>query len=204
MSNYRPISHLSLLSKLTERVVKSHLTDFLTEHNLLNSFQSAYTKLHSTETALLAVLHYLTRASSQEQVSCLRLLDLSTAFDTVDHCILFERLSSWFGISGTALNWVNSHLKSRSFYVQVKDSQSSVYQLLYGVPQGSDLGPLLSILYASPLSTIISKSSVHHHLYADDTQFLISFSYNKFRENVSLLENAINVGKSSYAQSLEN
>jgi Reverse transcriptase (RNA-dependent DNA polymerase) len=77
LSNYRPISHLNFLSKLTERVVKSRLTDFLTEHNLLNSFQSACTKLHFTETALLAVHDFLIRASSQQQVSCLCLLDLS-------------------------------------------------------------------------------------------------------------------------------
>ena len=191
LSNYRPISHLSFLSKLTERVVKSRLTDFLTEHNLLNSFQSAYTKFHSTETALLAVHDHIIRASSQQQVSCLCLLDLSAAFDTIDHSILLERLLSWFGISGTALNWVKSYLTSRSFYVQVKDSQSSVYQLLYGVPQGSVLGPLLFILYTTPLSTIISKSSVHHHLYADDTQLFISFSSTKFLENVSFLENTI-------------
>jgi hypothetical protein len=191
LSNYRPISHLSFLSKLTERVVKSRLTDFLTEHKLLNSFQSAYTKFHSTETALLAVHDQLIRANSQQQVSCLCLLDLSAAFDTIDHSILLERLSSWFGISGTVLAWVKSYLTSRSFYVQVRDSQSLVYQLLYGVPQGSVLGPLLFILYTTPLSTIISKSSVHHHLYADDTQLFISFSSNKFLENVSLLENTI-------------
>ena len=191
LSNYRPISHLSFLSKLTERVVKSRLTEFLTEHNLLNSFQSAYTKFHSTETALLAVHDHIIRSISQQQVSCLCLLDLSAAFDTVDHSILLERLSSWFGISGIALNWVESYLTSRSFYVQVKDSQSSVYQLLYGVPQGSVLGPLLFILYTTPLSTVISKSAAHHHLYADDTQLFISFSSTKFIQNVSVLENTI-------------
>ena len=191
LSNYRPISHLSFLSKLTERVVKNRLTDFLTEHNLINSFQSAYTKFHSTETALLAVHDHIIRANSQQQVSCLCLLDLSAAFDTIDHTILLERLSSWFGISGTALNWIKSYLTSRSFYVQVKDSQSSVFQLLYGVPQGSVLGPLLFILYTTPLSTVISKSSVHHHLYADDTQLFISFSSSEFLQNISVLENVI-------------
>jgi Reverse transcriptase (RNA-dependent DNA polymerase) len=105
--------------------------------------------------------------------------------------VLLERLSSWFGISGTALNWAKSYLTSRSFYIQVRDSLSSVYQFLYGVPQGSVLGPLLFILYIIPLSTIISKSSVHRHLYADDTQHFMSFSSNKFLENVSLLESAI-------------
>ena len=192
LSNYRPISHLSFLSKLTERVVKNRLTDFLMEQNLLNSFQSAYTKFHSTETALLAVHDHIIRASSQQQVSCLCLLDLSAAFDTIDHTILLERLSSWFGISGTALNWIKSYLSSRSFYVKVKDSQSTVFQLFYGVPQGSVLGPLLFILYTTPLSTVITKSSVHHHLYADDTQLFISFSSSEFLQNFSLLENAIN------------
>jgi Reverse transcriptase (RNA-dependent DNA polymerase) len=94
---------ISFLSKLTEHVVKFRLTDFLTEHNLLNSFQSAYTKLHSKETALLAVHDFLIQASSQQQVSCLCLLDLSAAFATIDHSILLERCSSWFGISGTVV-----------------------------------------------------------------------------------------------------
>jgi Reverse transcriptase (RNA-dependent DNA polymerase) len=92
---------------------------------------------------------------------------------------------------GTALNWVKFYRTSRSFCVHVRDSQSSVYQLLYGVPQGSVFGPILFILYTALLSTIISKSSVHHHLYADDTQLFISFSSNKFGENVSFLESAI-------------
>jgi Reverse transcriptase (RNA-dependent DNA polymerase) len=91
LSNYRPISNLSFLCKLTKCVVKSRLTDFLTEHNLLNSFQSAYTNLHSTETALLAVHDHLIIASSHQQVSCLCLLDLSVAFDIIiDHSILLE------------------------------------------------------------------------------------------------------------------
>ena len=154
---------LSYLNLLSVTVVKSRLTDFLAEHKLLNSFQSAFTKFLSTETALLAVHGQLIRANSQQQVSCLCLPDLSAAFETIDHSVLLERLSPWFGISCTALNWVKSYLTSRSFYVQIKDSQSSVYQLLYVIPQGSVLGPLLFILYTTPLSTIISKSSVHHH-----------------------------------------
>jgi Reverse transcriptase (RNA-dependent DNA polymerase) len=138
---------------------------------------SAYVILIVTESKLetrIAITCCIQSFSSQQQVSCLCLLDLSAAFDTIDLSILLESLSSWFGISGTALNRVKSYLTSRSFFVQVRDSQSSVYQLLYGVPQGSVLGPLLFILYTSPLSTIISKSSVHHHLYADDTY---SFSF---------------------------
>jgi Reverse transcriptase (RNA-dependent DNA polymerase) len=185
LSNYQPISHLSFLSKLAERAVKSRLTDFLTEYNLLNSFQSVYTKLHSTETALLAVHDYLIRASSQQQVSCLCLLHLSAAFDAIDHSILLERLSSWFGISGSNLIWVKSYRMSRPFRVQVRESQSSVYQLLYGVLKVLffELSRLFRpILYTTTLRTTISKSSIHHHLYTDNTQLFISFSADKFRE----------------------
>ena len=82
----------------------------------------------------------------QVQVTCLTLLDLSAAFDTTDHSILYERLSAWFGITSVALSWIKSYLLNSSFNVKVENTKSSVFQLLYGVPQGSDLGPLLFIL----------------------------------------------------------
>ena len=116
---------------------------------------------------------------------------MSAAFDTIDHSILLERLSSWFGISSIALSWIKSYLLNRSFYVNIENSQSSVFQLLYGVPQGSVLGPLLFILYTSPLSTIISNSSANHHLFADDTQLFLSFSAADFAYNITHLENTI-------------
>jgi len=128
---------------------------------------------------------------SHQQVTCLTLLDLSASFDTKYHSILLERLSSWFGISSTTLSWIKSYLLNRSFYVNIENSKSSVFQLLYGVPQGSVLSPLLFILYTPPLSSVISNSSANHQLYADDTQLLSSFSALDFSHNITHLENTI-------------
>jgi len=104
------------LSKLTKRVVKLRLADYLSTNNLVNSIQSAYIKNHSTENTFLSVHHHIIKAMSRQQVTCLTLLDLSAAFDTIDHSILLERLSSWFGISCTALtlSWIKSYLLNRS------------------------------------------------------------------------------------------
>jgi len=119
------------------------------------------------------------------------LISLPLAFDTIDHSILIERLSSWFGLSGAVLSWIQSYLTSRSFKVILNGTESPVYQLFYGVPQGSVLGPLLFTLYTTPLSSLISHSTVNHHLYADDTQLFISFSSPNFAANILLLEDTI-------------
>jgi len=128
---------------------------------------------------------------SHQKVTCITLLDLSAAFDTIDHFILLERLSSWFVISSTALSWTKSYLLNRFFYVNIENSKSSVFQLLDGVYHGSVLGPLLFILYTTPLSTVIFNSAANHHLYVDDTQLLLSFSVLDFSHNITHLEYTI-------------
>ena len=95
---------------------------------------------------------------------------MSAAFDTIDHNILITRLSSWFGIQGSVLNWFESYLTSRSFRVKCDMDFFSEHISSCGVPQGSVLGPLLFVMYTTPLSTLISSLSLNHHLYADDTQ----------------------------------
>ena len=191
LSNYRPISNLSFLSKLTERVVKNRLDQHLAQNSLYNLYQSAYTKFRSTETALLSVYDSLIRATAKQQVSCLCLLDLSAAFDTIDHDILLHRLAVWFGITDTALSWFQSYLLSRSSIVSTLGHRSSSFSTSCGVPQGSVLGPILFIMYTTPLSSLISNSSVHHHLYADDTQLYISFSPQTYISNIDQLQSVI-------------
>jgi len=140
---------------------------------------------------LVGLIYLRLQSCSHQQVTCLTLLDLSAALDTIDHSILLERLSSWFGISSTALSCIKSYLLNHSFYVNIENSKSFVFQLLYGVPQGSVLGPLLFILYTTPLCTVISNSSANHQLCADDTQLLLSISALDFSHNITLLENTI-------------
>jgi hypothetical protein len=191
LNNYRPISNLSFLSKLVERVVKIRLDQHLAQNSLYNVYQSAYTKFHSTETALLSVYDALVRSMAKQQVSCLCLLDLSAAFDTIDHAILLHRLSAWFGIADTALSWFQSYLSSRSCIVSASGYRSPPFCATCGVPQGSVLGPLLFIMYTTPLSSLISSSSVSHHLYADDTQLYISFSPQSFATSIVQLQTVI-------------
>jgi len=103
------MSHLSFLSKLTERVVKLRLADYLTTNNLLNYFQSAYINYHSTETTLLSVHDHIIKAISHQQVTCLTLLDLTAAFDTIDPFILLERLILVWHFFYCSLSWIKSY-----------------------------------------------------------------------------------------------
>ena len=119
LSNYWSISHLSFLSKLTERVVKNRLTQHLLSNDLLNQFQSAYPKHHSTESMLLAVHDHIIKAMFQQRVTALCILDLSAAFDTIDHSTLLHRLSTWFGFNGKVISWPTSYLSFRGFVVAI-------------------------------------------------------------------------------------
>ena len=114
------------------------------DSNELNElYQSAYKKFHSTETALLKVFNDIACELDDKKVVLLSLLDLSAAFDTIDHTILLNRLNISFGIQGTALEWFKSYLFSREQCVQIGSSFSEAAPLRFGVPQGSVLGPVL-------------------------------------------------------------
>ena len=120
-----------------------------------------------------------------QKLSCLCLHDLSAAFDTIDHDILLTRLSSWFGIHGSVLKWFKSYLSSRTFSVKCNDCFSFLHTSLYGVPQGSVLGPLLFRMYTTPVSTLISSLSLY------DTQLFLSFHPSDFQASITHLLNAL-------------
>ena len=155
MQSCRIVSHQVFLHKVVLIQLKKHLSG----NNLLEIFQSAYRQNHRTETAVLSVLDGQLGSADERLVSLVALLDLSAAFDTLDHPIQLKRLEITFGIRGTVLDWFVSYLSGRFQSV-----------ILYGMPQGSVLGPVLFILYSQPLSDVISVHNCDYLKYANDTE----------------------------------
>jgi len=185
--SYRPISNLSVVFKLLERLVARQLLDYLNKSGLLPWLQSAYRVGHSTETAVLKVLSDILLAIDSGDLSALVLLDLSAAYDTVDHDILIRRLKTSYGLSGMVLQWFQTYLVGRSQCIRTGLSASLLTLIVCGVPQGSVLGPILFLLYTAELILLIRGHSLCPHLYADDTQI-----YGFCRPSASLeLQNTI-------------
>ena len=175
-ANYRPISNLNNISKIIERLFLTRLLPHITSSPNFNPMQSAYRRHHSTETSLIHLLDSVYHAADDGLATLLLSLDLSAAFDTIDHSILLKRLSTSFGVMGSAHNWLNSYLSERSNSVRVGSSSSSVLSSICGVPQGSVLGPVLFSIYISPIAHIASQFNVSQQQYADDTQLLLFLS----------------------------
>jgi hypothetical protein len=184
LGNYRPVSNLSFISKILEKVVSCRLHAHKSAEGLYEPFQSAYRAGHSTETAVLRVQNDILESIDDGKCVFLVLLDLSAAFDTVSHDTLLETLSARFGVQGSALAWIRSYLTDRSQSVLVSGSYSDPAHLKYGVPQGSVLGPGLFSDYSSPVAERIRSFGVNAHCYADDTQLYVAFDPEMDEERV--------------------
>ena len=190
--NYRPESKLCRPeSKLVEKIVASRLNEHIDAHGLSEKFQSAYRKYHSTESALLRVQNDINMALQNRKLCALVLLDLSSAFDTINHSRLLSRLSTRYGISDTALAWINSYLSDRTQRVSVEGYFSPDAPLLTGVPQGSVLGPILFTMFMAPVGDILRDHGISHHFYADDTQIYVFFDVKDSDSACHLLETCV-------------
>ena len=172
--NYRPISNLTIISKVIERIVAEQIKKHLVDSNSMPPLQSAYWAGHSTETALIEVISDIIDAADGQQVTLLGLLNMSAAFDTVDHDILLHRLETSYGVRGRALRWLTSFLTGRTQAVSYAGQTSPQCRLSCGVPQGSVLGPLLFVLYTADAIGIAMGRGIRIHVYADDTQIYVS------------------------------
>uniref|UniRef100_M3XGK1 Reverse transcriptase domain-containing protein n=1 Tax=Latimeria chalumnae TaxID=7897 RepID=M3XGK1_LATCH len=178
LGNYRPVSNLPFLGKVIEKVVAGFLREHLDQFNFYDRFQSGFRPRHSTETALVKVVSDLLTSVDRGLAAFLVQLDLSSAFDTIDHSILLYRLEHLLGISGSVLSWFCSFLEGRSQVVQLGSSLSAPAGISCGVPQGSILSPMLFAIYLLPLGAIAERYGLGFHCYADDVQLYLAFPAN--------------------------
>ena len=191
--SYRPIANVSFLSKIVEKLVASQLFRYLDTNKLLPPRQSGFRKGYSTETLLLHLLADIYSAIDMSQVTLLALYDVSAAFDSVDHEILLQRLSTFFGISALPLDWLTSYLTDRTSSTIFCSTRSPWIPVPVGLPQGSVLGPLLYILYTADIGALLASCSLLSHSYADDVQSYAHCSAADALKVVNQMSNALDV-----------
>ena len=183
-SNYRPISLLSNIDKIFEKLMYSRLIQFLEKFNCIYPLQFGFRKHHSTDDTLINITENIRSALDNGKFACGIFVDLQKAFDTVNHVILLKKLEH-YGIRGIGNSWFQSYLNKRSQFVSISGYDSTSKSIPHGVPQGSVLGPLLFLLYINDLHNAIKYCMVHH--FADDTNLLL------FDSSLKSLQKKINI-----------
>ena len=171
--NYRPVSILSIISKIFERVVCEQLTEYLTCNNYLYELQSGFRQSFSTESCLIHLSDFILKKQDMREYVGMIILDLQNwqkAFDTVNHKILINKLKA-LGLNQIAINWFVSYLRDREQIVDIAGTYSQACNITCGVPQGSILGPLLFLIYVNDMKAAVNCKLI---LYADDSALLVS------------------------------
>jgi len=171
VNNYRPISVLSFFSKIFEKIMYNHVLQYMTKNDAFYDRQFGFRQKHSTQLAIITLVDKITKSLDSGDIVISVFLDLKKAFDTVDHCILLNKLSA-YGIRGNTLKWFKSYLTERSQYVIFDGAKSETHTVKCGVPQGSILGPLLFIIYMNDICNV--SKLLFTIMYADDTSVLLS------------------------------
>ena len=165
--NYHPVSNLPFISKLVEQAILMQFYKHCREHHLLPDFQSAYRKGYSTKTSLKKITNNIFWSTERKEVTAVIVLNMSAAFDTVDHDLLLDILHKRFGIADTALQWYQSYLRPWGMKVHINNAYSSIRSLNYSVPQGSASGANLFTAYCTSIELVI-PASITINGFADD------------------------------------
>ena len=180
--NYRPISLLSIIDKLLEKLMYSRLISFIKKHNILFKYQFGFRKQHSTTLALIEITDNIIKDLEDGKCSAGIFIDFKKAFDTVDHGILLSKLEH-YGIRGPALQWLKSYISNRQQFAHVNGKNSTIQNITCGVPQGSVLGPLLFLIYTNDIGNS-TESKIR--LFADDTNsFVNSDNYTELKKVIT-------------------
>ena len=170
VNNYRPISLLSIFSKIMEKLMATRLNDFFELHSIICPNQFGFRAGFSTSHSLISITENIKKTIEEKKFGCGVFIDLKKAFDTVNHNILLQKLEH-YGIRDIALSWFRSYLTNRKQFVMVNGTDSATQLVTCGVPQGSVLGPLLFLIYINDLPNISSK--LKFFLFADDTNIYL-------------------------------